>query len=54
MEILGYIDNCLSFENVFFSMFACTFDICIKLLLTYYLLTYDCVPSCGIPLMPGM
>ena len=32
---LGYIDNCLSFENV--SMFACTFDICIKLLLTYYL-----------------
>jgi len=31
-------DNCLSFENVF-SMFACTFDICIKLLLTTYLLT---------------
>ena len=38
---LGYIDNCLSFELLFLCV-ACTFDICIKLLLTY-LLTYDLV-----------
>jgi len=36
-NIFRYIGYCMSFENVFYCMFACTFDMCIKLLLTYLL-----------------
>jgi len=42
LTFLGYIGYCMSFENVFLSVFACTFDMCIKLLLTY-LLTYSAI-----------